>query len=223
MSVTYQPVHERADRKALKDIATGSAFETFTGVGAVALAILGLAGVVPLGFAAIGTIVIGAGLLFAGAGVAVRYAEVAPEIGREPGHTAELSGGMTAEFVAGVAGIALGILALLAVAPYILTASAMIVFGAGLLLGAGVMSRVNAVPAEDDPTGQPRRRLAREAVSAAAGAQALVGIGAAVLGILALNAVAPLTLILVAVLGVGAVMLLGGTAVWGRSLNALRH
>lgn len=223
MAATYQPIHERRDRKALRDIATGSAFETLTGLGAVVLAILGLAGVVPLIFAAIGTIAIGVGLLSAGAGVAVRYADMASEIGGDPAHNAALSGGMTAEFVAGVAGIALGILALLTVAPYILTGSAMIVFGAGLLLGAVLMSRVNAVPTQEEQSGQPRSRVAREAVSAAAGTQALVGVGAVVLGILALSAVDPLTLILVAVLGVGAAMLFGGTAIWGRSLNALRH
>jgi hypothetical protein len=217
-------VHPIVDeRKVWESVATGSVTELVAGVGALGLAILGLAGVLPNLLAAIATIAVGAGLLFAGFGVAARYADVSVEIGDQPAQNTELTGGMIAEFVAGAAGIVLGILALLGTVPLILLSSAAIVFGAGLLLSAGVTSRLNGLTLEHAAPTERGRRLSREAVTAAAGLQALVGIGAVVLGILAVVGMVPLTLVLVALVSLGAAMLLGGTAIWGRSLNALRR
>jgi hypothetical protein len=210
-------------RRVWESVASGSFTEMIAGGGALALAIVALAGVLPSVLAAIATIVVGAGLLFAGLGVAARYAEVSVEIGDEPAENTELTAGMTAEFVTGAAGIVLGILALLGTVPAILLPVAAIVIGAGLLLSAGVTSRLNGLTLERVATSEGGRRLAREAVTAAAGTQALVGIGATVLGILALVGTAAMTLILVALLSLGSAMLLGGTAVWGKAVRGMRR
>jgi hypothetical protein len=223
MRVTRPLARGDGRRKALQDIVAGSVMETFVAAPAFVLAALGLVGVLPAFFTAIATIAVGAGLLFAGTGVAARYADMAPEMGDTPVHAAELNGGMTAEFTAGVSGITLGILALLHVSPSVLLASAIVVFGAGLLLGAGVTSRINALRAEYAAADGGAHRLAREAVATAVCTEALVGIGAAALGALALEGIAWMPLIPVALLGVSGTLLLGGTATWGRARAALRR
>ena len=88
---------------------------------------------------------------------------------------------MSAEFVGGATGITLGLLALLAVAPVTLTSVAVIVFGGALLLGSGANWRVSSALSGGDT--QRGEEMARQAVNAASGAQVLVALGSAVLGI----------------------------------------
>ncbi len=57
--------------------------------------------------------------------------------------------------------------------------------------------------------------MAREAVLAAAGAQALVGLASVALGIIALVGISPMTLTLVALLALGSSILMSGTAMGG--------
>ena len=83
------------------------------------LAILGLAGVVPMYMAFIATIVLGVALLFEGWALASRYSKLLSEMGGGLLTATELGGGITAEFLAGAAGVALGILALLGVVPMV--------------------------------------------------------------------------------------------------------
>jgi hypothetical protein len=65
--------------------------------------------------------------------------------------------------------------------------------------------------------------IMRDTLYAASGSEALIGAGAIVLGILSLAGYAPLTLILVALLAVGASILLAGTAVSGRMFESVAH
>jgi hypothetical protein len=66
------------------------------------------------------------------------------------------------------------------------------------------------------------QEVAREAVSGAAAVQVLTGTGAAFLGILALVGINPMVLSLVALLAVGASLVLCGTAISSRTLSLLR-
>ena len=79
--------------------------------GSVVLAIFGLAGVLRDDLAAITVIGLGVLLFFAGANVVLRYIELLYEAGATTdAHSTEVSRGTTAEFVAGIAGVLLGIL-----------------------------------------------------------------------------------------------------------------
>jgi hypothetical protein len=201
----------------LRTLAGGSIVEAVGGSAALVLAILGLATVMPQTLAAVATIAIGVALLTEGASIAARYARILARSEASRVGAAELGGGISAEFVAGGTGLVLGLLALLGVAPVSLTAVAAIVFGGALLLGSGATSRLGALAGE-----QREMQTTREVVQASSGAQVLVGLGSAVLGIVALVGVAPETLALVALLSVGAAIVLNGTALTALMTNMLR-
>ncbi len=100
----------------------------------------------------------------------------------------------------GLTGVVLGVLALLGQAPETLLGAATIVFGAALLFGQ--FSHL----AEAD-----------------FGSRAMVGIASVVLGILAVVGLTPLTLVLVALLSLGAVELFHGAANSAKIALAHRH
>lgn len=203
-------------------VAEGAAsVEAIGGGAAVVLAILGLAGVLPAFMAPIATIAIGVALWFEGGALAARYSKLLDETGRGRFSSTDLGGGVGAEFLGGGAGAVLGILALIGVVPMVLTAVALLTFGAALLLGSAATLRMNTLASSAGAGEAAEHRLATDAVRTAVGAQVLTGIGGIVLGILALVGLAPLTLSLAGLLGVGASLLLSGGAVGGRMIAAL--
>jgi hypothetical protein len=194
--------------------------------GAAVLAILGLAGAIPLTMACVATILLGAAFLIEGGSVLSRYGHVVRSLARpDEEHTirAEVGGGTTAETLAGIAGVVLGILSLLGVFPEVLLPVSLIGFGGGMLLGSAATSRLGAAAMEESGVGERLRHVMHEAVRATSGGKTFVGIGAMVLGILALLGIAPLTLVLVGLLAVGLVALLSGTALGTRMLGFVRH
>jgi hypothetical protein len=213
--------HEQ--RATLQYVAGGSIVEGIGGLAAVVLGILGLAGVFPTLMAAIAALAIGAALLSEGASLAGRYSNLVSQIGGAHA-SEELGTGLTTELLGGVVGVTLGILALLGVAPMTLLSVAAIAFGASLLVGSTANARLNDLRfASTGVEGDRTREIIREAVSAATGAQLLVGLGGIALGILALVGVASLNLVLIAMLAVGVSVLLSGTAIGSRMMRILRH
>ena len=170
--------------------------------------------------AAIAAILVGIALLFEGGAVGSRFSSLASETSGGRLGTLELGGGMTAEFLGGVAGIVLGILSLMGVYSMVLIPVAAIVFGGALLLGSGVTSRLNDLQIERACDREETRHVARAAVRSATGIQVLIGLGSVVLGILAVIGIVPMILGLVALLGVGFSNMLSGSAVSGRMLSA---
>ncbi|HWC89551.1 MAG TPA: hypothetical protein VG433_07850 [Pirellulales bacterium] len=154
-----------------------SVVEAAVGLAGVLLAILGLVNVAPAYMASIATLAIGAALAFRGA---------APQT-RAGGNA------ISAEFTAGLAGIVLGILAILGIESAILISVAVLVFSGGLLLSAGSTLNFGATGA-----------------TAGSGSQILCGVAGIVLGIIALVGSASLTLCLVALLTLGAAVAVGG-------------
>lgn len=209
-------------KKSAKVAGAGSMVEGIAGLGTVVLAIIGLAGVLPGLLAFIATIAIGVALLFQGGAMAARLSSLPVEMSGERVESMPLGGGMTAEFLGGVAGIVLGILALVGVAPVILVAIAAIVFGGALVLGTGVAASLNSLEMARLSGLTMYQQTAREVVSAAAGMQVFVGLGSITLGILALLGIAPLILVLVAMLALGAAVLLSSAAVSNRMLTIFR-
>jgi hypothetical protein len=189
---------------------------TIGGASAVVLAILGLARIYPHLLVSIATIAIGITLLFKAIAIAAEYPKL---LSKTDASMSGLGGGISAEFLAGGAGIVLGILALLGLEFEPLTAIAVIVFGCGLIMGSSVVSRLNALKASASGADSTAQKVVGEIVSGAMGMQVLVGVSAVVLGILSLIGFEPLTLTLVALLAIGASSLLTGSAMSGKMMG----
>lgn len=220
----HEPGRDEAmqEKRVFEVIAGGSFAEMAGGIGAVILAIVGLAGVLPHLLAAIAAISIGAAILFEGLAVSMEYNKLLHNLADNEVHTAELTGGMSAEFFAGTAGVILGILAILNVASVTLLSVSAIVLGIGVAFSSGTKARLNALRIER-VEGKLFQRVARDAVVTAIGADVLVGLTAAILGILAILGLAPIVLTMVAMLIMGAGTLIGGSAIGSRMINLIRH
>lgn len=202
-----------------RTVVSGSTTEALTGAGAVVLAILGLANIVPQMMLAVSTIALGAALILDGAAVAAEYSRILAESGNDTIDKMELGGGISTQVIGGVAGVALGVLALLHINATVLLAIGAIVLGVTVMSGGGVTTRLNALKIEVSGEHGLAKRIAREALTAATGTDILVGLAAVVLGILALVGIAPTTLSLVAMLALGASILLTGSAVIGKMMS----
>lgn len=217
----YREVHERDEGAGLA--IGGSVGEALGGVAAVILAILALAGLEPLMLASIAVIVVGAALIFAGAAAASRYASASSGLEGEESH---MGTPISAEFLGGVTGVVLGILAVLGMVPEILIASSIIVFGASLMLGSAASAQLASMTRRTSYTAAgvtETGHVAREAATAASGSQVLVGLAGIILGIVALVGQTgfDLTLNLIALLVIGAGILLTGSVVGGRMMSML--
>jgi hypothetical protein len=207
------------EHTALHEIEGGSTTEAVGGAAAIILAILGLIGVLPTLLASIAAIAIGVGLVMAGGAIAARYEKVlsAPE---SSATRREIAGGMGMEALAGIAALVLGILALLGLSTGTMLAIAAIAAGAGLLMASGSMARLESLVRWE--TARDDTPKTHDTVYASAGSEVLIGTGAIVLGILALTGMDPLTLVLVALLSIGAALLVSGSTVTGRFLTMFR-
>lgn len=217
----YQREEEK--KKTAGILAGGSTAQAIAGLGAMALTILGLAEVLPVTFAAISTIAIGAGLFLQGGAVMARYRRVIESMGNREIDMSEIGSGVSVEFLGGLGGIALGILGLVRVEADILLPIAVIMFGAVLLIGAGLVSGLARARVAVSAEGTHVQHAAEEAIQAAAGMEVFVGIGAIALGILALVGVAPLTLTLVGLLASGTAIFFSGTSVGARMAGVFAH
>lgn len=211
------------ERHIAESVGSGSVAETVGGIAAIVLAILGLANINPPLMIPIATIAIGVALLFEGGSIAAEYSKIVAKSTESETQVVEMGSGMTSEMLAGIAGIVLGILALLGLASITLTASALIVYGAALALSSGMMSRLNNLKIENSSAHPTAQKVAHEAVSTATGTQVLVGMAAGVLGILALIGIAPTVLVLVGLLATGASLLLSGGAIGARLISLFSH
>jgi hypothetical protein len=202
--------------------AGGGIAEAACALAAVVLSILGIGGILPGSMMSVACIAVGTALMFAGGAVASRYSKQLESVFRGRSQTAGVAwGGVAAEAIAGVAGVVLGIIALLGTSSVTLVAIANIVFGAGLLIGGGAPSQVGGIPQFYQRADV--ERVTREPVFASAGGQLLVGVGAIALGVLALLNLAPTILNLVALLMLGGSLVVGGTAIGARMFSVLHR
>jgi hypothetical protein len=211
------------DRHIAESVGSSSVAEIVGGIAAIVLAVLGLANVNPTLMLPIATIAIGVAFLFEGGSIVAEYTDVISKSTETGAQVMEVGSGMTAEVVAGIAGIVLGILALLGLTSIILVASALIVYGTALALSSGMMSRLNDLKIEVSGANATAQKFAHEAVSATMGTQVLVGLAAGVLGILALIGIAPTVLVLVGLLAIGVSQILSGSAVGTRLISMFRR
>jgi hypothetical protein len=196
----------------------GGLVDAIGGIATVILAIIALAGIRADALAPIAIIVFGAALLIQGGAMLSEYAHVA--LPMEPTMSAEQFGGgsLSATFLVGAAGIILGVLALLGIAAQTLVAVAVIAFGAALVISSNsvrqlYLMRTSTMRTMGSHTGT--EFLAGEMASGSASVQLLAGLAAIVLGILAVSGVNPLTLILAALIVLGATIVLSGSTLSG--------
>jgi hypothetical protein len=171
--------------------------ELVLGAGVIILSILGLAGVLPAGLLGVSVIVVGGAFLMGSGAIASRLIRGLFETGETEG--------MMAQFIGGVSGIILGVLALLGMAPGILLPVSAMVFGFTLLFGLGSrLSNLEIDRLERCATDhETAKRVAVETTSAASAILGFLGLGAFTLGFLSLVGLAPLVLALIATLIVG--------------------
>jgi len=194
-------------------VVAGSSIAEAAAAGAAAvLAIIGLAGTRTFLMMSIATITLGAAFLLREGGIVSQSLRNGMR-GSDVFSEQVLTSGLTASTIAGVAGVALGILALVDVDPTILVPAMVIVFGGAILM--------------DNAAGSSQRAPRMDALgtigtTSGGGGELLVGVGATALGILALVGVAPVTLSLVGLLALGAATFLVGGAFSAKAVSALR-
>ncbi|HZZ59807.1 MAG TPA: hypothetical protein VFE63_01355 [Roseiarcus sp.] len=209
--------------------AYGGFVDAIGGVATVVLAIIGLSGAKPEMLIAVATIVFGAALLIQGGAMLSEYAGIMFPVGTT-GVAMEQFGGssLSALFLAGAAGIVLGILALLGLQSQILTSVSIIAFGAGLLLSSNSVWQLHALkrailPADTSVVeGGGGALIAHEMASGSAGVQSLAGLTAVVLGILALANVNAIILDLAALIVLGATLILTGSSLSATVMSFMR-
>jgi hypothetical protein len=187
MATSIQPGHAAGeDRTAMGVVAGGAGMKTLAGLGVAVLAILALVGIIPITLIAIAGIVFGVAMLFEGISIATEYQKIAQWLTETSAERIEIGGGTGVEIIVGLAAIAMGILALLGIAAPTLMPALIITGGAGLLLSAGSMQRLNDLHLATGGRSESARRLAHDAMTGGTITQTLGGIAAIVLGILSL-------------------------------------
>ena len=186
--------------------------EGAAGIAAIVLAIIALAGISTTALAAVTTIVIGVGLMVQGFNTAAENLRL-PLIGG----VAEFGSEVMTDCLGGGAGIVLGVLALIGLNPGVLLSAALIVFGGALLLSGALATRTRlGMPAGG--AGIPL--VAIPGSAATGGVELVMGVAAAVLGILALvtGEAHMAVLLLVGFIVVGAALLIV-SATFGAALT----
>ncbi len=218
---TLSDVQAGRIRRAERTVASTSTLEGIAGAAGVILPILGLVGVAPVWMVGISLIVVGGGLLLEGGALIAGYGALTGSESGTIGRPA--TGSASAQLLGGAAAVTLGIIALAANASISLFAVAVLALGGATLLGAGATARMSGLSLS---TRDERfQRAVSESIRASAAAEVLTGAGAVVLAIIVLAGVAPatqVTLLLVAILAVGASVFLAGSSLGARMERALK-
>jgi hypothetical protein len=213
-----------------ENAAYGGFADAIGGIATIVLAVLGLAGVRPTMMVAVATVVFGVALLIQVGTMLSEYASTTFPPGANPSIHQFGGSSLSAVFMVGAAGIVLGILALLGIHGAELTPIAIIAFGAALALSSNavwhmyVIKHAAVTTTESESTLAGSEILASQLASGSAGIQALAGLAAVVLGILAIagTGVDDVILILVALLGLGAALILTGSTLSGSMMSVMR-
>lgn len=206
----------REMRRASSVFAGGSTIETLGGLTALVVAIVGFSSI-PFTMASIGTIAIGIALFSQGTAIMARWREALRRLEGTRYEKRELASGVSTEMFGGLAGIVMGMIALLGVKPLVLLPVSAIVFGGALLLGGAAQPDLVYLAPERNPK---LARMTYSAIQTSGSVMILVGIAAVVLGILAVLHVGPiLTLTLVSQMAIGAALVFAGGALTARFVH----
>jgi hypothetical protein len=218
MSTTYSTSSSMSGESA----AYGGFVDALGGIATIVLAIVALSGVKADILLSIATIVFGAALLIQGGAMLSEFAQI--ETGADAS-TGSSCAGLSALFLVGVAGIVLGVLALLGVYPQILTSVAVIAFGGALVVSASAVWQLltsRSVATRFQGRGSMLSALAADVAAGSSGVQGMAGLAVIVLGILAVAGTASLSLTLVALLVAGAAIVMTGSTLSGAMIGFMR-
>ncbi|MFB3891824.1 MAG: hypothetical protein ACE15C_07350 [Phycisphaerae bacterium] len=176
---------------------------------------------------AVTVLVAATALLFESGVIVSRLSYLSEKTGVRQGESRFVRG-LSAECLAGCAGIVLGILALVGYWPLLLTSAAVITFGGAIALGGLSRALTNAVatnPSLAEPPAESMNylKLTRESSIIDAGGSLLAGIGTVAIGIVALLGVAPMALNVVGLLVVGSTVFLSASPINGAVVNVIEH
>jgi hypothetical protein len=223
--------------------AYGGLVDAVGGVATIVLAVVGLVGIHAPLMTAIATIVFGIALLIQGGTMLSEYASIIFPAGVRAIPIDQFGGSsLTSVFLVGATGIVLGVLALLGINAGVLLPVAVIAFGTALVLSSNAVwhlyvlrrasvradsslqqSSVTTTGTAMDTREAGGELLASEMASGSAGIQALAGLAAVVLGIIAVaGSPSDLTLNLCALLALGATLILTGGSLSATVLGLMR-
>lgn len=203
----------------------GGFADALGGIATIVLAIVALAGINTAVMIPIAVIVFGAALLIQGGTLLSEHARMILPTEMGLASIEQFSGGsLSAVFLVGASGIVLGVLALLGIAPTVLSAVAIIAFGAALIMTSNSVRELYIARRAVMRAGvqNASELVAGEMASGSAGVQLLAGLTAVVLGILAVAGTNPPTLILAALIVLGATVLLSGSTLSGMVMGFMR-
>ncbi len=208
--------------------AYGGFVDAIGGVTTIVLAVVGLANIDPHLMVGIATVIFGVALLIQGGTMLSEYARIIYPPGARAASFEQFGGNsLSAVFLVGASGVVLGVLALLGIHSTILTPVAIIAFGTALVLSSNAVWHLyllkRATAASSDQSSLAGSEiLASEMASGSAGIQALAGLAAVVLGILAVAGSDTTTLSLIALLALGATLILTGSSLSWTVLSLMR-
>jgi hypothetical protein len=174
------------------------------------MAVIGLAGFLPVTLASVAVIAVSVALLLSAGATAARYERLAKGEEDRP----LVIGGTGADMLLAVAAIVLGVLSLIGISPEVLLPVAVLGLGGALAMSGFTSRRVESFSHGILESREEKRT--HEAVRTANTTEVIIGLSVLILGILALAGNSPLTLTLVAALGLGAATMLSGGAVASR-------
>lgn len=213
----------QTDVMATERIGYGGFIDAAGGIATMVLAIVGLTGTSATMILSVVTIIFGAALLIQGGAMLSEYARIIFPVGAKSASLDHFGGGtLSSVFLAGSTGVVLGVLALLGNFPTMLSSIAIIAFGAALVLSSNAVLNLQQLRVATMRSAEPHAHtggeiLAAEMATGSAGIQALAGLAAIVLGILSVtgNVANPVAIGLVALLGLGATLVMTGTTLSG--------
>jgi hypothetical protein len=206
----------------------GGFVDAIGGLATIVLAVLGLAGVRPTLMTGIATIIFGVALLIQGGTMLSEYTRIIFPPGAKVASFDQFGGNsLSTVFLVGAAGTWHSSLARNSCE--VLTPIAVIAFGTALVLSSNAVWHLHmlkraVMTTESDSRLAGSEILATEMASGSAGMQALAGLAAIVLGILAIAGTGAddMILILVALLALGATLVLTGSSLSGTVMSFMR-
>lgn len=205
-----------------RTMATSTAIEAFTGIGAVVLAILALSNVYPAMLTSIAIIAVGLAYLIQGIAISANYTSMLEQATEGKTESMEFAGGVTTEFIGGLGGITLGILSLIGVAASSLIPIAALALGGTLVFSSGETAQFSSLRYTGN---EEVRKITNQIIKGTAGSQLLVGLAASTLGIIALTTGSGVSLLLstIAILSVGGIEFAKGSALSTKMMKMLNN
>ncbi|MBV8771275.1 MAG: hypothetical protein JO166_02925 [Deltaproteobacteria bacterium] len=192
--------------------------ETTGGIALIVLTILALAKVDPMLLNAIAVIVAGVALLIEDGVLTGQFGGMIARVPADRAGAGPTADRITAGTLAGVSGVVLGILAILGIASVVLTAAAIIIFGAAVLFDFSARARTAALRTMSGESSEQSVRIAFAAPGINSSAM-LVSLALITLGILALAGLVSSILVTVGLLGFGGYLFLQNAAMAGSFLG----